>query len=81
MTLYVGTGLNEEKRNLMEYCTVIQDVIKETWELSPVFRMERLMAFPQKSGEAAGASLWLLFQQPTLSTHKNWTFLEDSLRP
>lgn len=55
MTLYVGTGLNEEKRNLMEYCTVIQDVIKETWELSPVFRMRRLMAFPQKSGEAAGA--------------------------
>ena len=30
MTLYVGTGLNEEKGNLMEYCTVIQDVIKET---------------------------------------------------
>ena len=52
--LYVGTGLNEEKKYLMEYCTIIQDVIKETWELSPVFRMRRLMAFTQGSGEAGG---------------------------
>ena len=52
--LYVGTGLNEEKENLMEYCTVIQGVIKETWELSPVFRMRQLMAFTQESGEAGG---------------------------
>lgn len=29
MILYVGADLDEEKRNPMEYRTIIQDVIKE----------------------------------------------------
>lgn len=29
MTLGASSGLDEEKRNSMKYCTIIQDVMKE----------------------------------------------------